>query len=132
MTSIWTRRLGWIARAPGSISTSRCSGATSAVCSTLGAEPHAGRHIVKPLIHTHQPSEPLGGGPGPETLDRLSFVKDANGAFAQTAEHDVVFVMRPTRMDQLRAVALAGETMPQKSTYFYPKLLSGLVFRSAE
>ena len=27
---------------------------------------------------------------------------------------------------------IAGETMPQKSTYFYPKLLSGLVFRSAE
>ena len=40
--------------------------------------------------------------------------------------------LRPTRMDQLRAVALAGETMPQKSTYFYPKLLSGLVLRSAE
>jgi uncharacterized protein (DUF1015 family) len=68
----------------------------------------------------------------PETLDRLGFVKDAHGAFKQTQNHDVVFVLRPTRMDQLRAVALAGETMPQKSTYFYPKLLSGLVFRSAE
>ena len=68
----------------------------------------------------------------PESLDRLGFVKDAHGAFAQTANHDVVFVLRPTRMDQLRSVALAGETMPQKSTYFYPKLLSGLVFRSAE
>jgi uncharacterized protein (DUF1015 family) len=33
-------------------------------------------------------------------------------------------------MDQLREVALAGETMPQKSTYFYPKLASGLVMRS--
>ena len=68
----------------------------------------------------------------PETLDRLSFVKDANAALAETANHDVAFVLRPTRMDQLRAVANAGETMPQKSTYFYPKLLSGLVFRSAE
>ena len=80
--------------------------------------------ILDPILGVHQDR--------PETLDRLSFVKDANGAFAQTAEHDAVFVMRPTRMDQLRAVALAGETMPQKSTYFYPKLLSGLVFRSAE
>jgi uncharacterized protein (DUF1015 family) len=68
----------------------------------------------------------------PETLDRLGFVKGAQDALAAAGERDVVFVLRPTRMDQLRAVALAGETMPQKSTYFYPKLLSGLVFRSAE
>jgi uncharacterized protein (DUF1015 family) len=32
-------------------------------------------------------------------------------------------------MEQVAAVALAGETMPQKSTYFYPKLLSGLLFK---
>ena len=80
--------------------------------------------ILDPILGIHQDR--------PETLDRLGFVKDAHGALAQTAEHDVVFVLRPTRMDQLRAVALAGETMPQKSTYFFPKLLSGLVFRSAE
>jgi uncharacterized protein (DUF1015 family) len=33
-------------------------------------------------------------------------------------------------MAQVRAVAEAGETMPQKSTYFYPKLLSGLLFHA--
>jgi uncharacterized protein (DUF1015 family) len=32
----------------------------------------------------------------------------------------------------MRAACLAGETMPQKSTYFYPKLLTGLVFRSLD
>jgi len=68
----------------------------------------------------------------PETLERLRFVKDADEALAATASHDVAFILRATRMDQLRDVALAGETMPQKSTYFYPKLLSGLLFRSAE
>jgi len=68
----------------------------------------------------------------PETLDRLSFVKNPHDALEAVGEHDVAFILRPTRMDQLRAVANAGETMPQKSTYFYPKLLSGLVFRSAE
>ncbi len=68
----------------------------------------------------------------PETLERLSFTKDAHAAFKAVGEHDVAFVLRPTRLDQLRAVSLSGETMPQKSTYFYPKLLSGLVFRSAE
>jgi len=42
---------------------------------------------------------------------------------------DVAFIMNPTRMDQLRSIALSGQTMPQKSTYFYPKLLTGMVFR---
>jgi uncharacterized protein (DUF1015 family) len=68
----------------------------------------------------------------PSTLDRLSFVKDADQAIAATAERDVAFILRATRVDQMRAVALAGETMPQKSTYFYPKLLSGLVLRAMD
>ena len=38
------------------------------------------------------------------------------------------FLMRPTPVDQVRAVAAAGETMPPKSTYFFPKLLTGIVF----
>jgi uncharacterized protein (DUF1015 family) len=80
--------------------------------------------VLGPLLGVHPDR--------PETLERLRFPKDADEAFAATAEHDVAFVLRATRMDQLRSVALAGETMPQKSTYFYPKLLSGLVFRSAE
>lgn len=80
--------------------------------------------VLDPLLDIHPDR--------PETLDRLSFVKDVHDALEATCEHDVVFVLRPTRMEQLREVALAGETMPQKSTYFYPKLLSGLVFRSAE
>ena len=66
----------------------------------------------------------------PASLDRVTFVKDAPSALAMAGEHDVAFVLRPTRVDQLQSVALAGETMPQKSTYFYPKLLSGLLVRS--
>ncbi|MGB4581834.1 MAG: DUF1015 domain-containing protein [Coriobacteriia bacterium] len=65
----------------------------------------------------------------PATLDRLSFAKDASEAL-KVANADAAFLVAPTRMDQLRAVALSGETMPQKSTYFYPKLLSGLLLRS--
>ena len=38
------------------------------------------------------------------------------------------FIMRPTPVEAVREVAAAGETMPPKSTYFYPKLLTGLVF----
>lgn len=80
--------------------------------------------VLSPLLDIHPDR--------PESLDRLTFVKEAHAALRATAEHDVAFVLRATRMQQLRDVALAGETMPQKSTYFYPKLLSGLVFRSAE
>jgi uncharacterized protein (DUF1015 family) len=39
-----------------------------------------------------------------------------------------VFLMRPTPVEQVRAVADAGETMPPKSTFFFPKLLTGIVF----
>jgi len=67
----------------------------------------------------------------PASLEHLSFIKDAEAALAED-DADAVFIMAPTRMDQLREVAHAGETMPQKSTYFYPKLLSGLLFRSLD
>ena len=37
------------------------------------------------------------------------------------------FILNPTRVSEIRDVALASEKMPQKSTYFYPKLITGLV-----
>jgi uncharacterized protein (DUF1015 family) len=37
-------------------------------------------------------------------------------------------LVRPTRLDQLAEVANASDVMPQKSTYFYPKMLTGMVF----
>jgi uncharacterized protein (DUF1015 family) len=36
--------------------------------------------------------------------------------------------LRAPTVSEVEAVAAAGETMPQKSTYFFPKLLDGLVF----
>jgi uncharacterized protein (DUF1015 family) len=42
--------------------------------------------------------------------------------------HEVAFLLRPTPVEQVRGVAAAGETMPPKSTYFFPKLLSGMLF----
>ena len=80
--------------------------------------------VLDPLLDIHPDR--------PHTLDRLSFVKDTGQALAATEAHDVALILRPTRMDQMRAVALAGETMPQKSTYFYPKLLSGLLLRGMD
>jgi uncharacterized protein (DUF1015 family) len=43
-------------------------------------------------------------------------------------DYDVAFLLRPTPVSQVREVAAAGETMPPKSTFFFPKLLTGIVF----
>jgi uncharacterized protein (DUF1015 family) len=51
---------------------------------------------------------------------------DAIAALDQGAH--AAFLLRPTPVEQVRAVAAAGETMPPKSTFFFPKLLTGLVF----
>ncbi len=80
--------------------------------------------VLSPLFDVHPDR--------PETLDRLSFSKDAHAALRAARDHDAVFLLNPTRMEQVAAVATAGETMPQKSTYFYPKLLSGLLFKSLD
>lgn len=42
------------------------------------------------------------------------------------------FILNPTRVEEIRDVAAAGEKMPQKSTYFYPKLITGLVMNEME
>jgi uncharacterized protein (DUF1015 family) len=43
-------------------------------------------------------------------------------------DYEVAFLMRPTPVKQVRDVAAAGENMPPKSTFFFPKLLTGLLF----
>lgn len=48
--------------------------------------------------------------------------------FVEDEKYDLSFLMNATKIDQLKSVAEAGEHMPQKSTYFLPKMLSGLVF----
>jgi uncharacterized protein (DUF1015 family) len=45
----------------------------------------------------------------------------------QNGESQCTFILNPTRVSEIRDVAAAGEKMPQKSTYFYPKLITGLV-----
>ena len=45
----------------------------------------------------------------------------------KTGKAQCSFILNPTRVTEIRDVAAAGEKMPQKSTYFYPKLITGLV-----
>jgi uncharacterized protein (DUF1015 family) len=58
----------------------------------------------------------------------IRYLRDAGEAVEQVrrGEADVVFLTNPVTMEQLREVAFAGDVMPQKSTDFFPKLLSGL------
>jgi uncharacterized protein (DUF1015 family) len=60
----------------------------------------------------------------------LFYARDTAEALAmvRSGEYDAAFLMRPTPVGQVRDVAAAGENMPPKSTYFFPKLLTGLLF----
>jgi uncharacterized protein (DUF1015 family) len=54
-------------------------------------------------------------------------VDEARGLVGD-GSYDAAILLRPTPVDQVREVAGAGETMPPKSTFFFPKLLTGIVF----
>ncbi len=65
---------------------------------------------------------------------RLAYTRDADDARQRvaTGEAAAAILVRSTPLDQMADVATAGDVMPQKSTYFYPKLLTGLVFNPLE
>lgn len=64
----------------------------------------------------------------------LTYTRDARQAVraVDRGEANACFLMNPTKVEEIRAVASAGEKMPQKSTYFYPKLITGLVMNSLD
>lgn len=53
-------------------------------------------------------------------------------SLVKSGEYKIGFILPPLRAVDVFEVVLAGEKMPHKTTYFYPKLLSGLVFRLLE
>jgi uncharacterized protein (DUF1015 family) len=53
---------------------------------------------------------------------------EALGSLADDGAYQAAFLLRPTPIEQVRAVAASGETMPPKSTFFFPKVLTGLAF----
>ncbi len=59
----------------------------------------------------------------PDTRQAIARVTAPGGAY------EMGFILRPTLITQVEDVATGGEKMPQKSTYFYPKLLTGMVIR---
>lgn len=77
----------------------------------------------------------LGLSPRAQELGQnVRFEVDAGAVVSRTLEGEsqLGFLLNPTPLWQVQAVAEAGETMPQKSTFFHPKLASGLVLRRLE
>jgi uncharacterized protein (DUF1015 family) len=63
-------------------------------------------------------------------LDGLGYARDDDEALALvgSGEYDAAFFMRGTPIEQVRAIAASGENMPPKSTFFHPKVPTGLLF----
>jgi uncharacterized protein (DUF1015 family) len=76
-----------------------------------------------------------GDGLDPEVVDKLApegvtYTPNADEAVAAVdrGEAEAAFLLRPTRIEDVWEIAGRGDVMPQKSTFFYPKLTSGLLF----
>lgn len=61
--------------------------------------------------------------------DNLAYTRDESWAVDRVDknEYQLAFILNPTKVEEVVAVAQAKDKMPQKSTYFYPKLITGLV-----
>jgi uncharacterized protein (DUF1015 family) len=62
----------------------------------------------------------------------LTYTRNVNEALeaVDIYDADCAFILNPTKVTEISAVAAANEKMPQKSTYFYPKLITGLVMNN--
>jgi uncharacterized protein (DUF1015 family) len=96
----------------------------------LAGKPEAYRRLDSAILETLV----LKGlaGMSDEDIDArrgLEYAKSVPDALAQLEHgYDVAFVLRPVPIEQVRAVAATEENMPPKSTYFFPKVMSGFAF----
>lgn len=92
--------------------------------------PKALRTLNVSILHRLILEQRLGISPeAQERQEHLRYVRNFDEPFEAvlSGECQVAFLMNPPCLSEVRDVANAGEKMPQKTTYFYPKLLSGLV-----
>lgn len=64
----------------------------------------------------------------------LTYTRDEQEAIdgVQNGTYQCAILLNPTRVSEIQGVAAAGEKMPQKSTYFYPKLITGLTMNQLD
>lgn len=89
----------------------------------------ASRHLDVNVLHTLVLERLLG-------IDKANMAQQINLTYTRSlrealdgvnnGQYQATFILNPTRVSEIRDVAAAGEKMPQKSTYFYPKLITGL------
>jgi uncharacterized protein (DUF1015 family) len=95
----------------------------------LGKRPAVLRETAVTLLHDGVLEHLLGITPAAQAAKtNIRYLQDAAAAAAALAKGDgqLLFVMKATPVAVIRAVAEAGEVMPQKSTFFYPKVPTGL------
>jgi uncharacterized protein (DUF1015 family) len=95
------------------------------------AHPETYRHLDVSILHTLIFERLLGIDEAKLVSQaHLEYFRDRNECIRVVDEgkHQAAFFLNPTSVEQVQRVALLGERMPQKSTDFYPKLLTGLVF----
>jgi uncharacterized protein (DUF1015 family) len=122
---LWTRDGGWVLRAR-----------TTAFDALLPSGGPALRHLDAAILGAAF-GHVLGiGADEIATSDRIAFTKSAADALAAVDERrngiDAAFLLEPTPVSAIVEVAREGDVMPQKSTYFYPKALTGLVINPHE
>ncbi|HVZ39692.1 MAG TPA: DUF1015 domain-containing protein [Candidatus Kapabacteria bacterium] len=93
--------------------------------------PAALRHLDVTILHDHILNRLLGITPQMQVEQRnLAYVKNASEALDAVSGGgaQLAVLMNEPTLEQVEAVAESGAVMPQKSTYFYPKLASGMLF----
>jgi uncharacterized protein (DUF1015 family) len=102
---------------------------------TLGRQPAVLRRTDVTLLHTGILEPILGITPAAQAAKtNLWYPQNAAVALEELrgGKGDVLFLMNATPVAQVRAVAEAGEVMPQKSTFFYPKVPTGLAIHTLD
>jgi uncharacterized protein (DUF1015 family) len=102
---------------------------------TLGQRPKVVRGTDVAILHSGLLEHVLGISLEAQAKKtNLTYLQDPRQGVEklQSGEGQVLFVMNPTPVAQVREVAEAGEVMPQKSTYFYPKVLTGLTIHTLD
>lgn len=93
------------------------------------------KHLDVSILHTAILERLLGiDAKALEEQQNVTYSRDPEDALSKVnrGEEQIFFLLNPTSPDEVRRVADRGEKMPQKSTDFYPKLLTGLVLSKME
>jgi len=102
---------------------------------TLGQRPKVVRTTDVAVLHSGLLEHVLGISLEAQVKKtNLAYLQDPRQGVErlQSGDGQILFVMNPSPVAQVREVAEAGEVMPQKSTYFYPKVLTGLAIHTLD